>query len=330
MSEDHREAGNTDRYFVRIRRRLEDSPALAAVVLFLVTALAAGAAGAAVTAGRGPVSGLYAGEQSASISGDTAEILAGRLLLREWEQRPVLPVQLEITVGEMTGTAGEGTADTVEYALSLTEKKREALDLLRASSEVPEGDALWKAFSDSVILGDSRVAGFSVYHFLPEKRVLAEISSTVKDVDNYLDTLGKMAPRRIYLSYGINDIAIFPSLSAEEYADLVITEAGHLREKCPDAVICINSILPAQQAALDRGPIWERIPSYSEAIRKRCEKEGYCYIDNTALAEQHKDLYGEDGVHMVSEFYPFWAQNMLSSAQVYEARRLLEEGAEDE
>ena len=35
------------------------------------------------------------------------------------------------------------------------------------------------------------------------------------------------------------------------------------------------------------------------------------FIDNTKLIEEHSELYAGDGVHLLAEFYPYWAQNQL-------------------
>ncbi len=338
-----REAFVIEQLMDRIRR---DSR-MAVILLFSATLLAGAAGGiaaeawkrahaeapAAQTQAEDPANGaaVKGAEESAdSQSAVTGAAAAGREALRRREGRALLPIKLLWAQRSRLRMTGTGTARTVDRLLSASEKRIAAADLLRRSREVPEGEALWKAFSDAVIIGDSRAEGFSVYHFLKEERVLAEISSTVADIDTYLDRLDKLKPHRIFISYGINDLAIYPSMSAEEYADMAVSKALLLKKRYPEAVVCLNSILPAQEAALERGPIWKRIPEYSEAIRKACEKEGICYIDNFDLAEEHKDLYADDGVHMSSDFYPLWAQNMLRSAQVYEARQLLEEEGQDE
>lgn len=44
-----------------------------------------------------------------------------------------------------------------------------------------------------------------------------------------------------------------------------------------------------------------------------CEGTDYIYIDNTDIAEAHKDLYDQDGVHFYWEFYPYWASNILKA-----------------
>ena len=47
-------------------------------------------------------------------------------------------------------------------------------------------------------------------------------------------------------------------------------------------------------------------------IKAYCEENGYPYIDNTQIVEEHSDLYDEDGIHLQEDFYEYWAVNMLA------------------
>lgn len=83
----------------------------------------------------------------------------------------------------------------------------------------------------------------------------------------------------------------------------------------PDATIYINSILPAVGVGLDADPDYPRIDEYNDALQKMCEEEGWPYIDNTQLAKEHENLYQEDGLHVETEFYKYWAANMLTEVE---------------
>ena len=84
-----------------------------------------------------------------------------------------------------------------------------------------------------------------------------------------------------------------------------------LQKTLPDAVIVVSSILPAREPALSREKLWKQIPSYSEAVKKICAQCGALYADNTQLSEDHADLWQPDGVHLLPEFYPYWAANLI-------------------
>ena len=42
------------------------------------------------------------------------------------------------------------------------------------------------------------------------------------------------------------------------------------------------------------------------------EQNGFRYIDNTYVAEEHQNLYQDDGLHLQPDFYKYWAANMLT------------------
>ena len=77
------------------------------------------------------------------------------------------------------------------------------------------------------------------------------------------------------------------------------------------AIGVLSSILPAREPAISREALWKQIPSYSEAVKKICAQCGALYADNTQLSEDHADLWQPDGVHLLPEFYPYWAANLI-------------------
>ena len=42
-----------------------------------------------------------------------------------------------------------------------------------------------------------------------------------------------------------------------------------------------------------------------------CARDGYHFVNNDKIAEEHKDLWEIDGIHLLSTFYPYWAVNMM-------------------
>ena len=48
-----------------------------------------------------------------------------------------------------------------------------------------------------------------------------------------------------------------------------------------------------------------------------CEKNGYAFVNNDKLAEEHMDLWDPDSIHLQKEFYPYWAANMMMTVYDY-------------
>ena len=218
------------------------------------------------------------------------------------------PEREEAPAGEDEKEAQEKAEQDAAAALEKAEKEREK-ELTALAQEDP-----WKAFEslDYCMIGDSRVSGFSIYGFLDQKRVFAEDGAIITMMRDYYTSFEALAPERVFISFGINDMITGFWNTPEEYAEKVLKETTALKEHAPGAVYYINSILPALPPALNDKEIWKQVPEFNEALREMCRENGFVYIDNTSLVEEHEDLYARDGIHVGPDFYGFWGKNMLS------------------
>lgn len=186
-------------------------------------------------------------------------------------------------------------------------------------------------FQDAVILGDSRAVGFFYYGYVDESRDLTGTGDTILNIPKKYEILEQMNPRYIYLTYGLNDIKIghWSSLEAHiaDYMDFV----RQLRERLPDSVIVISSVLPFQdpddpEVALTSKPAsgstlteadirrLARIPQWNELMKTACAENGVIFVDNSAICTELKDLWEPDGIHVVKSFYPHWGKNLVVAA----------------
>lgn len=184
------------------------------------------------------------------------------------------------------------------------EEQREALE----SGEL----TVWEQFQDYALVGDSRTMAFYQYGFLPSERILAHTGATINDIPDYMDRLKTLNPSYIFLCYGLNDVELGYWNSPEDYAEDLGKAIESIREELPDAEVFVNSIFPAHDPPFELSEGWRDIPEYNEVVKAYCEEKGYPYIDNTKIAEEHSDLYEDDGVHFLADFYEYWAVNMLT------------------
>jgi lysophospholipase L1-like esterase len=168
-------------------------------------------------------------------------------------------------------------------------------------------------------MGDSRTKEFSHSEFIESRRVLAEDGNTIANIKDYLDDLVALDPAYIILQYGINDMEN-PEVweSAEVYAMDLDAKIEHIHEVLPDAVVFVQSILPAVEPELSRLECRQEIPAWNEVIREHCEEEGIPYIDVTDIAEEYSEYYEPDGMHFTSQFYPYWAKRLILEVNSYE------------
>ena len=173
---------------------------------------------------------------------------------------------------------------------------------------------VWSLFEDYALLGDSRAVGFSYYGFLEDSRVFAGSGDTIRKVTEHIDALKALNPSYIFLCYSINDVSIGFWSTPEEYAAEMMEVVSELNRELPDATVVISSILPATDPAFNLSEKWREIPQYSAAVESSCQEFGVVFVNNDQTAKEHMDLYGPDGIHLQTTFYPYWASNLIAAA----------------
>lgn len=169
-------------------------------------------------------------------------------------------------------------------------------------------------FDDYLILGDSRATGFYLYGYLLESRVYAYNGATILSIDEWIDSIQKLQPQNIYVSFGMNDIKNNLNDSSNGgYSQLLSEQIKKVLNVCPQATIYVNSIIPASQSTTQsNSDLWSQIDVYNAQIQQACQDNGWTYIDNSSLVQdQSESIYESDGIHFVSSFYEKWARNIM-------------------
>jgi len=175
------------------------------------------------------------------------------------------------------------------------------------------GPALWGLYADAVLVGDSRVVGFSYYGFLPEGRVLAELGATILGVSGRIGAMRSLDPAYVILSFGANDLVSYLWPTGPEYAARYGQVVAELKEALPDAMIVVNSIPAIRESSLHTQEIYYRVPEFNDALRQMCAETGAVFVDNDAVADAHTEMYAGDGIHFAPGFYPYWGANIMES-----------------
>lgn len=212
----------------------------------------------------------------------------------------------------------------------LTEQKKAKMQAERAEMQKKLEDGtidVWSLFGDSVIMGDSRAVGFYTFEFLPQSRVLADAGNTIANIKDHEDELVQLNPANLFLCYGLNDISIGLWKTKEDYVKDYASILDELHKKLPDTSIFVNSIIPAQQPAIDSTPAWGNIPEWSDAVHQMVKEKGFGWVDVDGLVSEHQDLYDPDSIHVQRDFYPLWATQMMLS--VYDEQQAQGDGSED-
>lgn len=219
------------------------------------------------------------------------------------------------------------------HQAELAAQREEMLQQLRDGELSPFG-----FFQDAVIMGDSRAVGFWYYGFVDEARTLTGHGHTVLDITNQLDTLEAMNPQYIYLCYGLNDLKIGFWGSSDRFVSEYMEAVEKIRERLPDAVIVVNSLLPVTEKVYQNAtekledPQYtadltleeklelkglqrtREIPEWNAKLAQACSEHNVIFADNTAVSEAYMNLWESDGIHMKQTFYPHWAKVMVLAA----------------
>lgn len=169
--------------------------------------------------------------------------------------------------------------------------------------------SVWSLFEDYVLLGDSRAVGFSFYGFLPEERVLAESGATILHLEEHIPDIVALNPSNIFLCYGLNDIMLGTWPTPSDYVTKFTSVINEIHEQLPDANIYISSILPAPGSSVQ-----SQLADYSQALDEMCSALNRCYfVDNDDISSQYSGLWENDGIHVMQDFYPHWANNLITA-----------------
>ncbi len=251
-------------------------------------------------------------------------------------------------LGGCSGGDGVDTAQGVAYLEALEQQDPDAVDQIlrqrRLEQLEREREELLRQvkageqdpfplFQDAVILGDSRAVGFFYYGFVDESRDLTGSGETILDIPKKLDTLQAMNPRYVYLTYGLNDIKIGHWGSLQAHISEYLDRVQEIRERLPEAVIVISSVLPYHDPNARTDATGETTPSSStssltEADRKRlaqipewnrlmadaAREHGVIFVDNSAICQEYETLWEKDGIHVFKSFYPHWGKNLIVAA----------------
>ncbi len=196
--------------------------------------------------------------------------------------------------------------------VSSIEKKIQEIE---RTEEDEKGEQNYKAiFENAVIMGDSITEGFEEYDILNASSVVAKIGVSVLDLDDQIETVEKLNPQIIFLSYGMNDILTTngnTNLFVERYEKLL----EELKKKVPNARVFINSIFPVQDKVVEEKPEYKALSKYNARLEKLCDKYQLTFIDNTSLVSEND--YEPDGIHLKASFYPYWLDHMAEVSALW-------------
>ena len=170
--------------------------------------------------------------------------------------------------------------------------------------------------SNTILAGESRTAGFSAYGFLDDNHVLGGIGWSIQEIPALYGQIEALAPSNLVFSFGINELGRFSDTPVYYYTPELFTAdleqyIRAIQEQNPGIRIYINCIVPCTEDVYRQYPGFAVIPEWNDCLKEFCEQKGYGFIDISDLCAEHVGMYREDGIHLISDFYPYWGARIL-------------------
>ncbi len=163
---------------------------------------------------------------------------------------------------------------------------------------------------DLLFLGDSITADSDFREYFPECSVvnLGVYGDTLLQILARVDAVRSANPAKIFLLGGINSLR--PDNVDEclaQYARLL----DALREACPEASICVQSVLPVGTELDPEGSLNDAVRRFNAGLEPLAREKGCDFADIYAAYEKDGAMdpaLTRDGVHLNFTAYGPWAE----------------------
>lgn len=245
----------------------------------------------------------------------------------------VVAVLLIAIMGALSGreneTAEDITAAGIAYLESLEQKDPSVVMQVRQDIYDAKIDAQrdqlvrqlnsgdmdpFSLFQDYVLMGDSRAVGFWYHNYLEKDRTFCDGGHTIRQLEEYMDSVVSMEPSAVYLTYGLNDCSsgYWDSIDVwvSEYMQLV----QELKQRLPEATVVVSSIPQVNSDAYSKSTRWKALDDWNTALKKACQENSVTYAECSQILIDHPNyLDPVDGHHFRKEFYPYWASCLVAA-----------------
>lgn len=220
---------------------------------------------------------------------------------------------------EKTINTSLAAISTFDYSKVTTiEKQIKNLEVTEARSNFDVSKVLTKEqyrkiLKTSVIVGDSLTEGLAGYGWLGSEQVFCKIGASIISGDELFSAAANTYPSFAFMAFGMNDMGNYggnPEGFIKKYKQLI----KEFRKVSPDTRILINGITPPTDEAIASNSVLKNYKKFNNALKAMCKDLNLTYIDNTYIFEEHPDFYAGDGIHVSSEYYPYWMNHMILKA----------------
>ena len=140
------------------------------------------------------------------------------------------------------------------------------------------------------------------------------------------DGVDMLHPKKIFVMMGMNDIGLY---GVDDSIEAMKEVTSKLLEKCPDAVLYIESVTPMVSNSSLGDLNNTNIRAFDEKLKEVCQEKGYKYLDvYSAVSDENGDLIYEYcgdpptddnpngmGLHFTDTGCKVWADYLKANVQ---------------
>ncbi len=192
-------------------------------------------------------------------------------------------------------------------ALSLKQKpERTALDFLEVDTKIISEDPF---FQTTAFIGDSITQGLTLLEGFDSIPIMANLGLTLTKAKNNLEDWQTESIETLFILLGINDMTYY-YMDTETYISLYDELITALRERFPDTLLVIQSILPVTHVYDHPRITNETISQFNQALEAFCEQEDLLFVNICEPfcledGSLNPDM-SSDGLHLFYRHYGAW------------------------
>ena len=174
-------------------------------------------------------------------------------------------------------------------------------------------DQYRKIFSTSAVIGDSITEGLADYGWLGSEQVFCKIGASIINGKDLFSSAANTYPGFAFFAFGMNDMGNYNG-NVQNFIEKYKSLIKDFKKTSPDTIILINGISTPSKEAIESNSILGNYKKFNNALKQMCKDLNLTYIDNTYIIEEHPEYYAGDGIHVTTDYYPLWLNNMILKA----------------
>lgn len=160
------------------------------------------------------------------------------------------------------------------------------------------------------VASDSFGEGLSAYKVLNSENVAYARGRRVDNMYKDLDAIIEYNPKYLFLSYSANDLIKWNGDSLG-FINAYKESISLIKEKLPDTVIIINSVIKVTDNATVKKPGLKYYTEFNNALMNMAKEMDIDFLENNRFLTSDSD-FGGDGVHPKRFYFYLWGRQMAS------------------